>query len=239
MAGDSRRNRAFHYAVLVSLALHTLLLLGFPDLGPALRQAVKSAPLVARLLAPEPAAAPEPDKREEPVARAKPVLPPKPQSAPAVEPAPSPPDPQPVSRNPAPASAEPQPVPAAIASAPPSAAAPRTPAPAAPSTEAMELRSADQYRLELIATARRIKERMRYPAQAKDNNWEGDVRLGVSISSSGTTSIAVKRSSQYEVLDRQAIEILRLASDEVLLPPMLRGKESTLRDLVFEYRLKD
>ncbi len=237
MAGDRRESRAFRYAVLVSLALHALLLFGFSDLGPALRHVVKSAPLVAHLLTPEP------DKKNEELAAtpAKPVVPSaaKPLPAPPAEPAPVPSDPQPVSQNPVPAPAGPQPAPAAIASAPPSAAAPRTPAPAAPSAEALEIRSADQYRLELIATARRIKERMRYPAQAKDNNWEGDVRLGVSISSSGTTSIAVKRSSQYEVLDRQAIEILRLASDEVLLPPLLRGKESTLRDLVFEYRLKD
>ncbi|MGH8650194.1 MAG: TonB family protein, partial [Burkholderiales bacterium] len=70
-------------------------------------------------------------------------------------------------------------------------------------------------------------------------HWEGDVLLGVVIRASGSASITVKRSSQYEVLDRQAVEILRLATREVSLPPALQGRESALKDLSFEYRLKD
>ena len=54
---DSGNNRVFHYAILASLALHALLLLGFPDLIERARRAVSfPAPLIARLMEPEAAA---------------------------------------------------------------------------------------------------------------------------------------------------------------------------------------
>ena len=56
----SDQNRTFHYAVLASLGLHAILLASFPDLVNTARRAVESftPPIVARLIAPEPASAP-------------------------------------------------------------------------------------------------------------------------------------------------------------------------------------
>lgn len=236
----STRNRAFKQALLASLALHAALLATFPDLRPAMTQAVESVPIIARLLdlpvaPPPPAPEPQPAPKKK-AARVEPVVRPKPEPTPAplalpaptaqsVPVAPEPPAPTVTSE---PVAAPPQPAPPA-----PQATA------SAASAPAVEARSADQYRLELIATANRIKDRMRYPPQAKENSWEGDVLLGVVVSASGRASITIKRSSQYEVLDRQAVEILRLAAREVAVPPAMQGRESTLKDLSFEYRLKD
>ena len=232
-------NRALHYAVLASLVLHAAALVVFPDLRPAMTQVVESVPVIARLLdlPPAPVAPPapetKPETRPEKKLESKPTPAPlaKAQPAPAVSEIPAAPSPQP---------APPPPVAAAPQAAPQAAETPKAiealPAPAGPSAE---VRAADQYRLMLIASARRIKERLRYPPQAKENNWEGDVVLGVAISPAGEPAVSVKRGSGYEVLDRQAAEILRLATLEVSLPRALQGKESVLRDLAFEYRLKD
>jgi protein TonB len=238
----SLRDRPFQYALLASLALHAALLVTFPDLRPAMTQAVESVPLIARLLdlqpAPVPAPAPAPPEEKKKMApRAEPR--PSPAPAPLSLPQPAPvPVPMPAVPDPTPP-APPMPIEAPVV-APPVAAGPPSQAATPPaSAPAADARSADQYRMQLVETARRIKEGLRYPPQARENGWEGDVLLGVVISASGRPAITVRRSSKFDVLDRQAIEILRLAAREVPLPPALQGRESTLKDLSFEYRLKD
>jgi protein TonB len=101
--------------------------------------------------------------------------------------------------------------------------------------EAPESLSRDQYRVQLIDEARRHK---RYPPLARENNWQGDVVVGVSIGTSGRTSVSLKASSGYEVLDRQALEMFRQAARAVPVPPALRGKEFTL-DVRALYALAD
>jgi len=92
--------------------------------------------------------------------------------------------------------------------------------------------------MELIAAlARMIKDS--YPPQARDNNWEGDVLLGVVIRANGNVSITVKRGSSFGVLDEKAVAVVGQAAREVPVPPALRGKESPLRDLLVQYRLTD
>jgi protein TonB len=240
------RNRVLHYAMLASLALHAVLLLGFPDLISGARHAVSLPPkIIARLMAPEPVPVPAPPPQ------------PLPQAAPAVPP------PQPKKKPPAPVLAKPaleRPVhvepsraptppapPAPVAEpapAPPKPAeevAAAAPAPAAPpvaSAQMLEEQSADRYRMELIAAlARTIKDT--YPPQARDNNWEGDVLLGVVVRPGGNVSISVKRGSRFRVLDQGAVAALRQATQEVPVPPALRGKESPLKDLLVQYRLTD
>lgn len=239
-------NRAFHSAILASLALHALALFVFPDLADPARRSMRfPPPIIARLMEPEPAApskaAPEP-RPAAPVKRSlAPKLPtPAPEAQksaprPALEPQPSE-LPAPLPTAPpemaaAPLAVEPAPATEPLASAKPGAAL------VAPRAEGNEARTADQYRLELIAAANRIKDQMRYPPQARENNWEGDVLLGLAIRANGRAAVAVKRGSQYEVLDRQAAEILRQAIRVVELPPALRGKETTLQDVAIEYRL--
>ena len=237
----SRQNRVFHYALVASLVLHALLFLSVPDfLDRAQRAAASVPPIIARLMAPEPVPAPPAPPAAEPPppekAKKKPAPPPvvaKP--APVPEPAPAAPSPQPA---PAPVAAAPA-VPAAPAAPPAPPAAPAAPpGPVASSPPVPDEQSADRYRMELIAAlARMIKDS--YPQQARDNNWEGDVLLGVVVRANGNVSISVKRSSKFRVLDAGAVAALRQAVEEVPVPPALRGREAPLKDLMVQYRLED
>jgi protein TonB len=220
-------NRPFHYAVAASLALHAALLFGLPDLIDTARRVVSSPPpLLARLMEPEPAApapveAPPAKQAEAPkpvprVVKQRPVPEMKAQeTAPQIEtPAP-----------PSPVAAPPPPQVAAVA--PQQATTPsvqQTPAPAA-SGPAPETVSRDQYRVQLIDEARRHK---RYPPIARENNWQGDVRVGVAVAANGRPSVTLKGTSGYEVLDRQALEMFTLAVRAVPIPQALRGKEFVL-----------
>jgi TonB family protein len=234
-------NRPFHYAIIASIGLHALLLLAFPDLlDPSRRGMQFPPPIIARLMEPEPA--PEPaappvqhpagaPPAETPVAK-KPAKPqPKvPKAAPELPQLPAPPAAQ--------ASAEPVPeleVPAAAPAGPSVAAIEPHPVPSPQPAEAPESLSRDQYRLQLIDEARRHK---RYPALARENNWQGDVLVAVVVGSNGRASVTLKGSSGYEVLDRQALEMFRQATRAVTVPPALRGKEFAL-DVRAVYGLED
>lgn len=234
-------NRTFHYAVLASLVLHAVLLLSFPDLVSRARRAVESLapPIVARLIAPEPASAPPDEERKPPPQEKKLPVAKKPPPAPrpvqkavppkVAEPAPLAkpvPAPEPVATPssapeaaPAAETAERAPAPAAVTSAP---AAPPGAQPGAPPREA---RTIGEYRLELIEAARRIKDRTRYPPIARDNNWTGQTQVRVALAASGAPAISVKGTSGHQVLDQHALSIFRQAAREVTLPPDLRGKE--------------
>ena len=236
-------NRTFHYAVLVSLALHAVLLLSFPDLVSRARRVVENLapPIVARLIAPEPASAPPaqertppPEEKKRPAAKKPPPAPrPVQNAAPpkVVEPAPvakpvTTPEVEPVATPssapdaaPATETAEPAPTPAPVASAP---AAPPGAQSGAPPRDA---RTIGEYRLELIEAARRIKDRTRYPPIARDNNWTGQTQVRVTLAASGAPAISVKGTSGHPVLDQHALSIFRQAAREVSLPPDLRGKE--------------
>ncbi|HZO00479.1 MAG TPA: energy transducer TonB [Burkholderiales bacterium] len=224
------RNRTFHHAVLASLALHALLLFAFPDLIDTARRAASIPPqIIARLMEPEPVApapAPAPAQKEvqsepPPAPKKAPKPPPRVETTPApvvpapvAEPAPAPPAPAPPV-----AAVEPQPAPAA-----PSAQSPAPPAPQSPA-QAPEALSRDQYRVQLIDEARRHK---RYPPLARENNWQGDVRVAVAIAANGRPTVTLRGSSGYEVLDRQALEMFTQAARAVPIPPALRGKEFAL-----------
>ena len=228
---DSARNRVFHYAILASLLLHALLLLGFPDLIDRARRAVSfPPPLLARLMEPEPAAPappPAPEKKVEPPKPAPRLAKPVPKAA-----QPTPVTPAPVVEQPAPPVESPQPQPPAPVPAPPVAAA--APQPTAPSTQSTatlssapsaEVQSRDQYRVQLIDEARRHK---RYPPIARENNWQGNVLVGVAIAADGRASVTLKGSSGHQILDRQALDMFRQAARAVPVPPALRGREFAL-----------
>jgi periplasmic protein TonB len=219
-------NRAFHCALGASLALHALALFTMPQLADTARRAASIPPqIIARLMEPAPPA-PEPvPPVDEP--RIKPA-PPKPKAAkPKAE--------RPLAvEKPAPVapSREPEAVveqaPAVPAPPPVAAVEPRAPAPAAAQAApqpAPESLSRDQYRVQLIDEARRHK---RYPPLARENNWQGDVRVGVTIGANGRPTVTLKGSSGFDVLDRQALEMFTQAARAVPLPPALRGKEFTL-----------
>jgi periplasmic protein TonB len=213
-------NRGLHHAIAASVALHALMLFAFPDLVDTARRAASIPPqIIARLMEPEPEPpAPVP---------APPVLP-QPPAPPEKKKAPAAKKPAPVISTPQPAPTPPAPPPVvAEAPAPPLAAVQSQPAPQPPAQPAQppESLSRDQYRLQLIDEARRHK---RYPPLARENNWQGDVRVDVAVSANGRPTVTLKGSSGYEVLDRQALEMFALAARSVPVPPALRGKEFTL-----------
>jgi len=222
---DSNRNRAFHYAVLVSLALHAVVLFAFPELIDTARRVASVPPaIIARLMEPEPAPAPA---AAHPAADPLPVRKADRPTRPAPRPAPEPPVPVvPETRAEKPAPRIEAPAHAAPAVSPPVAAVePRPAAPAPPPAEAPEALSRDQYRLQLIDEARRHK---RYPPLARENNWQGEVPVRVLVGANGRASVTLRGSSGYEVLDRQALEMFGLAARAVPVPQALRGKEFVL-----------
>jgi len=155
-------------------------------------------------------------------------------------PQPAPVVPAPVVEQPAPPVESPQP-PAPVPPPPVAAAAPQPTAPTTPpaatfsAAPSAEVQSRDQYRLQLIDEARRHK---RYPALARDNNWEGVVGISIAVPAGGRPSVALKSSSGYEVIDRQALEMFRAAANAVPVPPALRGSAFAL-DLRIRYNLED
>jgi protein TonB len=244
----AEHNRAFGYAAAASLALHALVLsLKLPVFREAEPEAAEP-PLVARLVEPEPpppAPAPPVSKPEppKPVVEAKPAATAKPkrlakpkaeiQAKPERAPLPSPPvaAEEPLEQEPAPPVPPPVAAPAAPPAPPVVAIAPL--APPAAVDPAAELA---RYRQQLVALAARHK---RYPRIARDNGWTGDVVVRIEIGASGAvSSIKVKTSSGYEVLDAQALEMFGRAAPEVAVPPPLRGKPFTV-DVRAVYSLTD
>lgn len=93
-----------------------------------------------------------------------------------------------------------------------------------------------QYRLALIGVA---KEHKTYPPRAIDHGLEGrvDVRLVVGAGG-GPARVLVQRSSRHDVLDREALELLRKAAALTPVPPALRDREFAV-DVPVVYELKD
>ena len=231
-------SRAITYAVGASLALHAVLLaLRAPE--PQSPPPLPSVTITAHLAEPEAAppapapSAPAPvERKPEPrvekprpkVERPKPA-PPAPSTF-SVAPAAPPP------AEPAPPVSEPAPAPAPAAQSAPGPVASAPPAPPAPDVSTLIAR----YRSQFIGAAVRYK---RYPLAARDNGWEGDVVVHLEVSANGDLGpLTVKKSSGHKVLDDQALEMFRLASPQVPLPPALRGRAFGF-DVRAVYSLKD
>lgn len=123
----------------------------------------------------------------------------------------------------------------------PAAAPALSPAPAAVpalaiSAEAPDATSLAQYRNAIIAAARRHR---KYPRIAVENNWEGRAEVRIAIDPDGAiASIGIRTHSGYEVLDRQALEMIRKAKPVAPMPDALRGKGFVL-DLPVLFRLRE
>ena len=84
----------------------------------------------------------------------------------------------------------------------------------------------DQYRLALIVAAKRYK---RYPAQAVDQGWQGRVEVRLVIGANGAIQAGIVRaSSGYEILDSQALDMVKNAKPLTPIPPALHGREFTV-----------
>jgi periplasmic protein TonB len=228
--GPGEQNRALVPCVLASLALHALVLL-LPGLRAGAPAGAAAHVLTAKFAPHETAPAPptpptstthegkaEPEllrsgsdaRREAPSSAA---------STPSVAPAPA----AEIPAGTAPATDPPAAVPAGAAAGPASRA--RTSVAASPGAgrTGIDAGTLDQYRLALIGFARRYK---RYPAQAVDQGWQGRVEIHLVVGASGAiASTLVKASSGYEILDNQAMEMVKQAMPLAPIPAALRGRE--------------
>jgi protein TonB len=222
-----RQLRTLYACLGASAALHALAMLAFPGLRPAAAPA--DAPALTAWFAfvsADPIAPASPRKlreQREPEPR-----------VPLKEPADPVPAATPRAAEPAPAQA-PTPEPAAPSSvASVSRAALSSDAPARLPQESVDPSMFDAYRLALIDAAKRYK---RYPAQALERGWEGRVEIRVVVDANGSIKSAlVKSSSRYQVLDDQALDMVRKAFNALAqIQPAPRGREFTVDvPVVFE-----
>jgi periplasmic protein TonB len=242
MVWHGGNRHALEYAVAASLALHTLALLFLPALPSMATRPVRAQPpLEARLVPaqrvepPRPPPPPEVETRPQPRQALRPA-PPKPRPArklmikrpqPAAEPARAPvvaPPPQP----PAPVA---RPVPAAPAAPPVTAPPPVRRAPA-PDTASL----VERYRAAIIEQAKRYK---RYPRFARDNGWEGRVNVRMAIAPDGAiAALRVTHGTGFQILDDQALEMVRSAKQDAAIPEGLRGRTYSV-DIPVVFNLRD
>ena len=249
-----RHERTLLWCVLASIVLHVLVLLGVsPEI--ALAPPAKTLLVLTARLAPVAAVPQPPSPQPAPVVPSKPTPvapPPKPAPKPepkletvpmpkpatAPRPAPEKPvikpeavSPKPAAESPKPAATEPttdtataatsaRPAPAGSAFAAPAGAAVESPA---PSVSEADKGTLERYRLALIVATRRYK---RYPAIALEKGWQGRVEVHMVIGANGMlASTSIKTSSGHEILDNQALDMLKKGKTTVQVPPSLRGRE--------------
>lgn len=200
-------------ALMISLALHFLLL--WPAALPRTGMETGQAPLLATLRAeavPEPS--PPPAQRGTPVSGKASLA----RSA-AAE--------QPVA-----AAALARPAPAVLAeqaAASPGAAAADAARGMAPAA-AGEGPDAEGLRAYRIGLAREARAHRRYPPLARERGWTGTAEVRVDVSPGGQPwQVLLARSSGHEILDREAVLLMRNAAATTVLPDSLRGREFAVR----------
>lgn len=240
-------DRTILWAVIASLALHALLgmllpilKMEIPEPKPQTLQVELAPPPKA---APPAVAAPEPEPLPEPVKPPEPPPPPLPKPTPIPVPAkPEPPKPEPP--KPAPKVSEPvakpqeqalpTPAPEVISVAPkenvpapmpapaPAPVAPPTPAPP-PGPSQQDIDAARSQYSSLLA--RTIGKYKQYPKIAQMRGWQGEVLLEVHCDAQGNVvQTLIKQSSGHNVLDEQAMTMVKKASPLPPAPDVLKNK---------------
>jgi protein TonB len=236
------RDHTFVWALLLSIALHVFAMTKLPGIH---LKDVPKPKIIEVQLAPQvqpkaiesepapPAPAPEPEPP-----KPKPI--PKPQPKPKPLPAPKPepvqePEPAPIVEAPAPTEApEPQPAPPVMTTAPSETEPPTfttpppppaPPEPRGPSQQDLDA-ARDRYGSLL---AREIAKHKRYPRIAQMRGWEGEAAIELQLDGSGKILASkIKKSSGYEVLDKQALEMVERATPFPPPPAVLSGQSFTL-----------
>lgn len=224
---QDRVNVVFMTALLFSLGLHMLVLAVLPaipedQVKTPVPLSVELQPPPQPLPPPEPPKPPAPEKPKQPPK--KPLPPPKPQpepprmEAPADEAEPPEPPPPPVISAP-PQAAEPPPT--VVVPVPP----PEPPKPRVPSEQDLDNARSNYSNL----LSREFARHKQYPRLAQMRGWQGTAKVELHVDANGNMiSISVNASSGFEILDKQALEMVRKASPLPQPPEALRGREFTI-----------
>jgi periplasmic protein TonB len=227
---DDAQQRALLACFGFSIALHALLLFAFPGLRPSSHPDGPQALTASFAPRAEPAEAPSvrapwvPPERSREARPAMPVTEPASPAVPRVAEPTSAPSPSPPS-----AAQAPQSEASRVAELAPAEVAAR------PLIEGFDTGQIDAFRLALIDAAKRYK---RYPVQAMERGWQGRVEIRVVIGADGMIRrTLVKTSSNYQILDDQALDIVKRGKPLTQIPPALRGREFTVDvPVIFELR---
>lgn len=103
-------------------------------------------------------------------------------------------------------------------------------------TQAASVEEIGQYRLNVARSARQFKV---YPPLAREKGWEGVVQVAVVTPiGQGAPIVSLANSSGYEVLDRQALEMVTQAVNLTILPEGMRGRRLAI-SFPIEYRMAE
>jgi len=215
---EDPQRRMLFACVAVSIALHAAVLLVLPGFRPV--EHAKEAQVLTAALVSKPAhpvalrAMPKPLNR--------PQWNPNPEMALPVFADPEPPAHENARRaDPTPSS----PIPEA-ASASPDAASRPVPSAEKTMAEGVDAGLLEKYRLALIDAARRYKH---YPTHAMERGWQGRVEVRLVVGSNGAVrSALINRSSNYRILDDQALDMVKKGTGREPIPSALQGREFTL-----------
>ncbi len=79
----------------------------------------------------------------------------------------------------------------------------------------------------------------RYPAIAMEKGWQGKVEVRMVIGANGMlASASIKTSSGHDILDNQAMDMLKKGKTTVQIPASLRGREFSI-DVPVIFNLDD
>lgn len=198
------RDRGFLWALAISIALHAAAAWKLP--GIEFEKMVKPPELIIELAPPKPEPpTPAPIKPPEPI---KPKVVPPPQAKPTPQQIVKPVNtPQPIS--------EPPP-PAVIAVAPKAEAPPTFVAPTPEPPKPAPVQTVSQVDIDAArnqygsALSREIAKHINYPGIATQRGWQGVVEIDFQLDGNGKIlSQKIRRGSGYDVLDKQALEMVR------------------------------
>jgi len=196
------RNFSFHFdlpkAIGISIAIHIILMIGLPEFKKPLLKPLEMSVTISTSPIQKPIEqieTPQPIKKVEPVQK---------KITPIID------------KN---ATSIAQPIPKEVAPPAPAEAISKTPniVPQEQVTQHLESYSS------LLANA--IAKYKQYPKIAQMRGWQGTVIADLEIDSKGSVvSVKIKKSSTYEVLDNEALEMIKKASPFPTPPESLRGK---------------
>lgn len=221
-------SQTFVWAVVISIALHLLAVLYLPNFK---TEPVETLPEVLNIEIEAPKA---PEPVESPVIESEPVPePPKPKVQPKIEPKviptpkpapietyepPAPPS-EPVDEPPAPPvmAVEPTKNPPPVFTAPPPPPPPEPIGPSQADLDAARRGYADRL-------ARAIAQHKQYPRIAQMRGWQGEALIDLKLDGNGAVlATRIERSSGFEVLDKQALEMVKKAAPFPAPPDILKS----------------